>query len=112
MPPPSPARATVTAWQPGRMTITLDPAPPKPSYLLVAENWYPDWQVAIDGRHGQLLRGDQSLITVPLPAGARTVDLTFHSRLYEIGKAISLASLALLLVALLASFATAHPRNA
>ena len=112
MPPTSPSRATVTAWQPGRMTITLDPAPPKPSYLLVAENWYPDWQVAIDGRHGQLLRGDQSLITVPLPAGARTVDLTFHSRLYEIGKAISLASLALLLVALLASFATAHPRNA
>jgi hypothetical protein len=112
MPPASPSRATVTAWQPGRMTITLDPAPPKPSYLLVAENWYPDWQVAIDGRHGQLLRGDQSLITVPLPAGARTVDLTFHSRLYEIGKAISLASLALLLVALLASFATAHPRNA
>ncbi|HEY6157780.1 MAG TPA: YfhO family protein [Gemmatimonadales bacterium] len=112
MPPPSPSHAAVTAWQPGRMTITLDPAPPKPSYLLVAENWYPDWQVAIDGRHGQLLRGDQSLITVPLPTGARTVDLTFHSRLYEIGKAITLASLALLLVALLASFATGHPRNA
>jgi hypothetical protein len=32
--------------------------------------------------------------------------------LYEIGKAITLASLALLLVALLASFATGHPRNA
>src|SRR5205085_791314 len=81
MPPPSSSRATVTAWQPGRMTVTLDPAPPKPSYLLVAENWYPDWRVTVDGRRGQLLRGDYSLITVPVPAGTRTVDLTFRSRL-------------------------------
>ena len=112
LPPPSPSRATVTSWQPGRMTVTLDPAPPKPSYLVVAENWYPDWQVAIDGHAGQLLRGDYSLITVPLPAGARTVDLTFHSRLYEIGKAITLASLALLLIALVASLAGRRARHA
>ena len=112
MPAPSPSHATVTAWQPGRMTVTLDPAPPKPSYLLVAENWYPDWQVAVDGQRGQLLRGDYSLITVPLPAGARTVDLTFHSRLYEIGKAITLASLALLLIALVASLAGRRARHA
>ena len=112
MPAPSPSHATVTAWQPGRMTVALDPAPPKPSYLVVAENWYPDWQVAVDGQRGQLLRGDYSLITVPLPAGARTVDLTFHSRLYEIGKAITLASLALLLIALVASLAGGRARHA
>jgi len=94
------------------MTVTLDPAPPQPSYLLVAENWYPDWQVTVDGHAGQLLRGDYSLITVPLPAGARTVDLTFHSRLYEIGKAITLASLALLLIALVASLAGRRARHA
>ena len=112
MPAPSPSHATVTAWQPGRMTVTLDPAPPKPSYLVVAENWYPDWQVAVDGQRGQLLRGDYSLITVPLPAGARTVDLTFHSKLYEIGKAITLASLALLLIALVASLAGGRAHHA
>ena len=112
MPPPSSSRATVTAWQPGRMTVTLDPAPPKTSYLLVAENWYPDWRVTVDGRRGQLLRGDYSLITVPVPAGTRTVDLTFRSRLYELGRTVTLMSLALLLVILLASFATGRPRNA
>jgi hypothetical protein len=112
MPPPSPARAAVTAWQPGRMTIKLDPTPPKPSYLVVAENWYPDWHVTIDGRRGQLLRGDYSLITVPLPAGAATVDLIFRSRSYELGRAITLASLALLVVALLASLASRRARHA
>jgi uncharacterized membrane protein YfhO len=78
----------------------------------VAEIWHPDWQVTIDGRPGPLLRGDYSLITVPLPAGAATVDLTFRSRLYELGKAITLASLALLVVALLASLASQRARHA
>src|SRR5207244_377007 len=48
MPPPSPARAAVTAWQPGRMTVTLDPPPPAASYVLIAENWYPDWRATVD----------------------------------------------------------------
>ena len=112
MPPPSPSHAAVTAWQPGRMTVTLDPTPPKPSYLLVAENWYPDWLVTVDGRRGQLLRGDYSLITVPVPADTRTVDLTFRSRLYELGRTVTLTCLTLVLVALLASFATGRPGNA
>src|SRR5437667_11041118 len=79
MPPPSPSRAAVTAWQPGRMTVTLDPVPPQPSYLLVAENWYPDWQASDDGRPAQVLRGDYSLITVALPAGAKVLEPAFRS---------------------------------
>jgi len=102
MPAPSPSHAAVTAWQPGRMTITLDPAPPKPSYLLVAENWYPDWRATVDGRAAHVLRGDYSLISVVLPAGAKAVELTFRSALYDRGKTITVASLALLLIAVLA----------
>ena len=110
MPPPSPSRAAVTAWQPGRMTVTLDPVPPQPSYLLIAENWYPDWQATADGRPAQVLRGDYSLITVALPAGAKVVELAFRSKLYETGRTLSLGCLAALLVALLA--AVILPRRA
>ena len=109
MPGPSPSRAVVTAWQPGRMTVAVDPAPTQPSYLLVAENWYPDWQASADGRPAQLLRGDNSLIAVALPAGVRSVDLTFRSKLYEEGRTITLISVAALLVALLAALV---PRRA
>src|SRR6266571_3755980 len=82
------------------LTIALDPAPPVPSYVLVAENWYPDWQASVDGRptRGGALRGDFALITVPVPAGAHLVELTFRSRDYETGKEISLGSLALLAI--------------
>jgi len=105
LPPPSPSRATVTGWQPGRMTVKLDPAPPQLSYLLIAENWYPDWEATADGRPAQVLRGDYSLITVAIPAGAQVVDLKFHSKLYELGRTLTIASLAALLVALLAALA-------
>lgn len=103
MPAPSPARASVTAWEPGGMTVTLDPVPPQRSYLVIAENWYPDWEARVDGQPTPVLRGDYTLITVALPAGAKQVELTFHSKLYDVGKAITVASVALLLIVLLAA---------
>jgi hypothetical protein len=110
LPAQSPSRAAVSAWQPGRMTLTLDPAPPQPGYLLIAENWYPDWEATADGRPAQVLRGDYSLITVAVPAGAKVVTLTFRSKLYELGRTLTIASLATLLIALLA--AVVLPRRA
>ena len=75
------------------MTISIDPAPIEPSYLLVSENWYTDWRARVDSDTARVLRGDQSLITVPLRAGARQVQLTFESHDFETGKRITWASL-------------------
>lgn len=97
MPPPSPAKGQVTAWEPGRMTIDLNPAPPQPSYVLVSENWYLDWHATVDGAEAQVLRGDQTFITVPVPAGARHIELVYRSSRYGTGKLISI--LATLIVA-------------
>lgn len=90
MPPPSPARAQVAAWEPGRMSITLDPAPLAPSYVLVAENWYLDWQATVDGVTAPVLRGDQTFITVPVPVGARRVELVYRSSRSHTGRMISI----------------------
>ena len=100
MPAPSPARATVTRWEPGRMTVALDPAPPAPSYVVVAENWYIDWRATVDGATASVLRGDEALITVPVPAGARRVELVYRSARYHTGRIVSIAA-SLLLVACL-----------
>ena len=90
MPPPSPSKAQVTAWEPGRMSIALDPVPPKPSYVLVSENWYLDWHATVDGADAQVLKGDQTFITVPVPAGARRVELVYRSSRYGTGKLMSI----------------------
>jgi len=97
MPHPSPARAQVAAWEPGRMTITLDPPPPERSYVLVAENWYLDWHATVDGVDAPVLRGDQTFITVPVPAGARRLELVYRSSRYRLGRMVSI--LATLIVA-------------
>ncbi len=98
MPAPSPSRATFQNWSPGRMSITLDPSPPQDSYLLIAENWYPDWHATVDGTAITALRGDQTLLTVPVKAGAKRVELEFSSAYYARGKLLTIVSLVLLAV--------------
>ena len=94
MPAASPVRATVTAWEEGRMTVDLAPAPTEPSYVVIAENWYLDWRARVDGAATPVLRGDEALITVQVPAGARRVELVYQSARYRTGRLISiLASL-------------------
>ena len=94
MPPAVAARAAVTAWAPGEMTIRLDPAPEQDGYVVVSENWYPDWRATVDGQQAQVLRGQRSLITIPVARGARDIQLRMVSPSYQQGKAISLITLA------------------
>ncbi|HEY7193131.1 MAG TPA: hypothetical protein VH439_05265 [Gemmatimonadales bacterium] len=97
VPPASPARARVTAWDAGKMTVELDPAPAESSYVLIAENWYLDWRVSVDGHPGQVLRGDHALLTVPVGPGNKRLELTYHSRAFARGKAIGLVTLLLVI---------------
>ncbi|MGH9893047.1 MAG: hypothetical protein ACREA0_13855, partial [bacterium] len=98
LPAPSPSRATFTKWAPGSMDIALDPSPAANSYLLVAENWYPDWHARVDGEPATVLRGNQTFLTVPIKAGARRVELEFSSAYYARGKLVTWISLLLLAV--------------
>ena len=62
-------------------------------YLLVSENWYPDWHAEVDGKPVQTLRGDYTLLSVALPPGAHEVRFTFSSRDYVRGKLVTVCSL-------------------
>ena len=92
LPPPSTSRASFQHWEPGRMTIALDPALAEPSCLVVSENWYPDWRATVDGSPAKVYRGNWTLITVAVPAGARRVELAFVSNAYRRGKLLSMVS--------------------
>ncbi len=101
LPPPSPSRARVTAWDAGKMTIALEPAPHDSSYVLIAENWYLDWRVSIDGKPGQVLRGDHALLTIPVAPGAQRLELSYYSRSFGRGKVIGMVSLLIVLAGFL-----------
>jgi uncharacterized membrane protein YfhO len=80
------------------MTIALDPPPPQDSYLLISENWYPDWHATVDGQPVTALRGDQTFLTIPVKAGSKQVELAFSSEYYARGKLVTIASLLLLAI--------------
>jgi hypothetical protein len=95
LPPPSASHAKMTTWGPGRMTIALEPPPQDSSYVLISENWYLDWRVSVDGRPGQVLRGDHALLTIPVAPGARQLKLSYHSKAIARGFTIAFLSLAI-----------------
>ncbi|MBA3259492.1 MAG: hypothetical protein H0T68_08515 [Gemmatimonadales bacterium] len=90
-------RATLAEWAPGRMRITLGGSERRPLYLLVGENWYPDWHAEIDGREAPMHRGNHALLTVVLPSGAREVSLRFASDEYARGRLVTLFALLVVL---------------
>lgn len=76
---------SIEDWVPGSMRAVMSRPVPEDAYLVIAENYYPDWRVLIDGEPGTPVRGNGSLITVPVPAGTREVALTFESDEFDRG---------------------------
>jgi hypothetical protein len=91
VPPPS-ISPELTEWAPGKMRIALTGSSSKPAYLLVSETWYPDWKGTVDGQPAPVHRGDQGLIALAVPPGAKEVSLTFHDDGYAKGKLITAIS--------------------
>ncbi len=98
--PPAPLdlAVTVTRYDPGAITLSLAAPAPAGSALVVSENFYPGWTATVDGKPATAARAMYSLIGIPLPAGARSVELRFASASYEKGKVISLVAVGLALI--------------
>ncbi len=95
LPDRSPLTTTTSGYAPGHASITLSGPAPAGSALVVSENYYPGWQASIDGRSAPVYRADYNLIGVPLPAGARTVELRFRDAAIGTGKAVTIFALLL-----------------
>ncbi|MEP6589718.1 MAG: hypothetical protein ABJC19_00915 [Gemmatimonadota bacterium] len=101
-PAPSGVSAALASWRPGEMTVKLSGNDSRTTYLVVAENWYPDWKATIDGKAVATHRADFALLSVALPPGAREVMLRYDSTLYHRMMWLSFAS-ALLALGLIAA---------
>jgi uncharacterized membrane protein YfhO len=84
------------------MRIAIAGKDERPLYLVVAENWYKDWEATVDGKPAPVLRAQHTLLSVEVPPGTREVAFGFRSRAYERGRLVSFASLLGVLALLLA----------
>jgi hypothetical protein len=92
-PPPAPQRAATTRFEPGAIDVQLDTPATAGQALVVSENYYPGWRAVVDGKAVSPLRMNYNLIGVPLPAGARSIQLRFTDAAYETGKAVTIVAL-------------------
>jgi hypothetical protein len=111
LPPPSDVGVRVTRWEPGLIALQLDRPAPAGSAVVVSENYYPGWEARVDGRPAPIGRAQYVLIGVGLPTGARAVELTFRSAVYERGKAVTLASITLAALVLAAGVVVGRRRR-
>ena len=117
IPNPLPAASDITVsftdWKPGEMHMRLSAAPPAAGYVLVSENWDSEWRATVDGRDARVLRGDATLITVPVPAGAREIIVRYEGRAYARGTVITLIALLIVVLGLIAPRVLGHlyPRS-
>jgi hypothetical protein len=72
----------------------------RPAVLRLADLYYPDWKVFVDGKPGRLLRADHALRAVGVPAGRHTVLFKFVSGAFQAGLWVSIVSTFLSLVLL------------
>jgi len=105
MPAPATTGVSILEVRPGAYRFDLDAPAAQPAYLFVSENYDPAWRATVDGTPARVLRAQYALMGVALPAGARSVELTFASRAYARGKVITLIVLLLALGTLGAGFA-------
>jgi hypothetical protein len=101
--PAGPAgRANVTRYRLHEVEVEVDAA--RPGLLRLADLWYPDWKVSVDGRPATLLRADHLLRAVAVPDGRHKVLFKLESRSFTVGFWVSIASIVATLVLLAAGW--------
>jgi hypothetical protein len=84
------ATATITKY--ALHEVDVDVETPGAAILRLADMWYPDWTVRVDGRPAELLRADHALRAVAVPAGRHRVEFRYESPSVRQGMVLSLAS--------------------
>lgn len=82
--------ADIVAYEPEWIEVRAALA--APGYLVLADTYYPGWQVEVDGRPAEIVRADLTFRAVALEAGEHTVEFRFEPASIRLGLGISLAA--------------------
>jgi hypothetical protein len=72
--------------------VEVDVNAHRPAVLRLADLYYPDWKVFVDGKPERLLRADHALRAVAVPEGHHTVLFKFQSGAFRAGLWVSIVS--------------------
>ncbi|MBN1429676.1 MAG: YfhO family protein [Anaerolineae bacterium] len=84
----NPGQATITTYEPERVTINVQSAGAD-AYLVLSDAWYPGWEATIDGAPTDILRANGLFRAVRVPEGEHQIVFTYRSRMLIIGAVVS-----------------------
>jgi hypothetical protein len=86
----------------GNQSVTIDASLNSPGILVLADSFYPGWEAYVDGERREVLRANYFFRGVVVPAGKHQVEFRYAPYSFRLGMAVSLVSLALVVLLLLA----------
>jgi hypothetical protein len=90
--PAPPGLASIVADRPEYVAVQVDTV--QPALLVLRDTYYPGWTATVDGQSAPLLRADYLFRAVPVPAGSHLVEFRYRSDALERGGLLSILSLA------------------
>jgi hypothetical protein len=90
----APASIVAEHWR--GLTVRAVGEPTTLSYLVLADNWYPGWEVSVNGKARPLLKANHTLRAVVLDAGDNVVEMTFRPASLAFGVLLLAATVGLL----------------
>ncbi len=91
-------RVSMVSYQPER--VEIDVRLRAPGYLVLTDAYYPGWRALVDGRPAKIERADYYFRAVYLEEGEHAIEFIYAPLSFKVGMAISLASLALVIIGL------------
>ena len=92
----APGRCRIVEDRPGR--VVLEVAPAGPSWLVLADTWYPGWRAEVGGEERPILEANGLHRAVRVGPGDREVVMTYRPRSWLAGRLVSLATALILAV--------------
>lgn len=89
-------------WGPSSVDVSIRAE--SDAMLVISQAWAPGWSAEVDGRPAPVLRANGVVQAVPVPRGARTVELRFRPPGLDLGLAASATTAVGLVVAALAEW--------
>jgi hypothetical protein len=102
MPQPGAEAASVTVLEEGYNSLRVRVDLPAAGILVVADPWYPEWEVQVDGKSARLLRANYAQRAVALPAGAHEIVFRYAADSYVAGRRLAGAGWLLILAGFIA----------
>jgi hypothetical protein len=89
-------RASIVAEDWRGLTVRAVGEPTTLSYLVLADNWYPGWEVSVNGKPRPLLKANHTLRAVVLDAGDNVVEMAFRPASLAVGMLLLAVTVGLL----------------